>query len=446
MSSKIVFWLGAAFMAALAAFVVSRADLLLAGTSRAMLFLGGPLVGMALCLAALRLPETARSSLALVLVSAVVATYGFEGYLVIRQLQARAESGRVEGGDTRTKYEVARDLRAAGRIAYPAVFPAYLLQTGFDGKLRSPLVVNGREVLPLGGVAGVETVLCNEAGPYITYVSDRYGFNNPDSAWDRPTRIATVGDSFTQGVCVEPEATYSRLLGALNLGSSGAGPLIELAALKEYLPSRKPAVVLWFFYEGNDLPGDLAIEKKSPLLMAYLDGREQGLSAHPGEADAALRHYIDTLIAAEPNRVETTAGPLQDAISFVGLARLRAALRLPNATGESDYALFARVLDTAKDRVASWSGRLVLVYIPTECGILGGCDRATETLRARVRDIARDVGVELIDLTPILAGYSDRPALFTRRTGGHFGTVGNRVVADTVRARLQADGFNVTGN
>ena len=441
MAARFVLVLVAAFLASLAAYVVWHQAQFLTNASRGAIFLGVPLLGCATCLAALRLPRGARASFALVVVSAIVAVYGFEAYLLARKIAARTENAAGPGDDTRTKYEVVRDLRAMGQNAYPAVFPAYLTQTGLDGKLHSPLTVGGREILPLGGIARGETVLCNEAGPFVTYKSDRYGFNNPDTAWDGPVRLAAVGDSFTQGVCVPPGENYAALLGAINLGSSGAGPLIELAAIKEYLPALKPRVVLWFFFEGNDLPGDFAIEKKSPLLLSYLDGSRQDLMSRATDADAALRRYVDALIAAGPERVETSAGSLQSVISFIGLAQLREALRLPDALGEADYPLFARVLGEAKRSVAGWGGRLYIVYIPSFCPIVvGTCDPALANIHARVTEIARDQGLPVIDLLPALTHSDDPRGLFTRRSGGHFGPKGNRVVADTVRARLAQDG------
>lgn len=58
----------------------------------------------------------------------------------------------------------------------------------------------------------------------------------------------------------------------LNLGISGNRPLMELAGLAEYGPALKPRVVLWFFFGGNDIQGNLNIEKRSPLLRNYVHG------------------------------------------------------------------------------------------------------------------------------------------------------------------------------
>ena len=43
-----------------------------------------------------------------------------------------------------------------------------------------------------------------------------------------------------------------------------------LAKLKEYVSPRQPRIVLWFYYEGNDLT-DLQREQQSMLLRNYLN-------------------------------------------------------------------------------------------------------------------------------------------------------------------------------
>ena len=65
---------------------------------------------------------------------------------------------------------------------------------------------------------------------------------------------------------------------AVNLGFSNDGPLLELATLSEYGLRLRPRAVIWVYFEGNDLT-DLAEEKTSPLLRAYLhDGYSQHLA------------------------------------------------------------------------------------------------------------------------------------------------------------------------
>jgi len=161
-----------------------------------------------------------------------------------------------------------------------------------------------REFFPLAGVSRSLTILCNEAGFMSTFTSDRYGFNNEDRAWDLPSKVFLVGDSYTLGSCVNQgddvaSVLRARGINAVSLGVLGAGPLYELAVLKEYCRSDARAVV-WLFFAGNDL-NNLRAEKGSPVAR-YLYDRDfsQGLKDRQQEVD----QYLRTFFALELDRLK----------------------------------------------------------------------------------------------------------------------------------------------
>ncbi len=84
--------------------------------------------------------------------------------------------------------------------------------------------------------------------------------------------------------------------GTLNLGIGGNGPLVMLATIREYAQIVKPKVVLWFYFEGNDL-ADLGNERKNPVLSQYLTNNEfsQGLFNRQAEIDRALVAYLESV-------------------------------------------------------------------------------------------------------------------------------------------------------
>lgn len=164
--------------------------------------------------------------------------------------------------DERTMSEIYGDLKKLDEDYVVSVFPSTLL----DLK---------KEIQPLSGISNKKTIHCNENGYYSIYMSDRFGFNNPDDEW-KQTEIEylLVGDSFTHGACVNRPNDISSVLrnlsgkSVLNLGYGGNGPLIQYATLREYL---KPGIknILWLYFEGNDLI-DLKSEIKNDILMQYL--------------------------------------------------------------------------------------------------------------------------------------------------------------------------------
>ena len=48
----------------------------------------------------------------------------------------------------------------------------------------STIIEIEKNILPLSGISNSKTIYCNENGYYSVYLSDRYGFNNPDIEWD----------------------------------------------------------------------------------------------------------------------------------------------------------------------------------------------------------------------------------------------------------------------
>ena len=76
-----------------------------------------------------------------------------------------AELTRAFGGpiDLRTSREVLADLRQGGVAAIPIVTPGnHLFIRQSDGSIHSAINIDGRELMPLGGVSASVTLLCNE--------------------------------------------------------------------------------------------------------------------------------------------------------------------------------------------------------------------------------------------------------------------------------------------
>ena len=204
--------------------------------------------------------------------------------------------------DARTPAQVVADFREKGIDAERIITASnQLFISQPDGSVESAVHIDGREVVPLGGVSNKRTLVCNESGQWIDLPSDRHGFNNPDEVWQLARmEIAVLGDSFTQGYCVPSGRSFADLIrqqrpATLNLGISGDGPLLELATLEEFLPKLTPKIVLWFYYEGNDLT-DLQTERKSAVLMKYLnDGFSQQDLDRQADIDRAMLAEVPRL-------------------------------------------------------------------------------------------------------------------------------------------------------
>jgi len=402
----------------------------------------------------------ARRALAVV-VFAVIAVYAAEGlalgYEFVRQLRLPRDY------DRRTRLEVLSDLRAQGVDAMTSP-SAHSFLTDRGGARVSEFTLDGREFLPLGGIARKPAVVCNESGTYLIIEPDRFGFHNPDAVWHMaPMDIAAVGDSFAFGMCVPPaESFVARIRQAhpatINLGITSNGPLFELATVKEYLPPLAPRIVIWFFFE-NDIE-DIEYERRNAVLMNYVrdDAFTQNLRTKQADIDRLVRGFLAMRETNARQRVADEARIAAKTHQFLTLSRIHTLFgetRLnlfdePDAMvlSEEAWALFDQTLAKADAAVRAWGGRIHFVYLPTlrrfgtpigvRLDFRAMLPKAyVDHLHARVLDIARQHRFPITDLTDTFERHPNaRRDLFTPVF--HYSPEGNRLVADAVLAALSA--------
>ena len=231
--------------------------------------------------------------------SVIISFYTFELYLVFSNKDSKNSNNfeiyKKKTGkeyDKRSKSEIYNDLKQIDDDVKMMVYP-----TNYFGK--------NTEIFPLSNSSYSKTIYCNENGYYSIYESDRYGFNNPDEEWDKEEiEYLLIGDSFVHGACVNRPNDISSVLrnlskkNVLNLGFGDNGPLIEYAALREYLePNVKK--ILWVYFEGNDLL-EFKDKLSNKILSKYLSDLSfnQDLKNNQDIIDT----MIDKLINEEINK------------------------------------------------------------------------------------------------------------------------------------------------
>ncbi|MGE0277393.1 MAG: SGNH/GDSL hydrolase family protein [Nitrospiraceae bacterium] len=439
--------------------------------------------------AALRLSVSIKLNLALLLLSTAVGVYGAEalvGHILFSSSRfsmgdwlnfpsdrdSRAAVSRIKeersshaAFDARTRLQVVRDLRNQGVQAFPDVFSAVLLQSTGKGVTRSVFTSEQGELLPLASLSNVTTVFCNESGEYIIYESDEHGFHNPPGLWQTgAVQIAALGDSFTHGACVPSDKGFvagirSRFPSTINLGINGDGPLAMLATLREYATSLRPKIVLWFYFEGNDLRDLDGREKYSPLLRSYLGSSfSQRLIDRQAEVDRLLTAYLDDIMQSQDSsfsieeflklhRLRTSVkSMLERPVGRDGLSGELIEFLETNAAPaeQDDLELFKGILREARATVSTWGGRLYFIYLPAWQRY-----RVPE-LASRDRDVvlkmAGDLEIPLIDLHTSFAEHPDPLSLFPSRRNAHYNIEGHQLVAQEVLKRLAADDHRLASN
>jgi lysophospholipase L1-like esterase len=367
--------------------------------------------------------------------------------------------------DSRDRLEVVTELRSKGVDAVPSVIPRHQLRYRKNGGGDAAPSASPR-ILPLGGISNKVTVLCNENGQYVTYESDEHGFRNPKGLWESGRiDIVALGDSFTQGYCVSADKYFVDIVrqhypATLNLGMAGKGALLMLAALREYAAPLRPRLVLWTYFEGNDLL-DLQDEQQSEFLRRYLDeGFSQNLLDRQAEADRALRSFVDKEMAraiAQRRERKRAGSVVGESLQVMKLPVLRSRLGLLQSTSAEEQAdasvlkgtevdLFREILSRARASVQSWDGTLYFVYLPNWTRYdkrLHGAPtlRAAESQRDNVLKAVGELGIPIIDVLPVFDAHRDPMSLFPFGAPGHYTEEGHRLVADEVLKAIASTGL-----
>ena len=381
----------------------------------------------------LRLREEIQANIVTVACSLVVGLYLVEGTLTVFRLggeiQQRSQLAAKQGVeyDERTKLEVIDDLIAEGVDAVPTT----------QGWSFIRIIGTNKEdighLFPLGGVSNKTAVHHNETGLWAIYLNDRHGFNNPDSEWDA-TKLEwlLVGDSFTEGLAVQPGEDIAGQLraithqSAITLGKAGNGPLLEYAGLVEYGKTLAPAKVLWVYWEGNDLIG-LNQEKQNLLLMQYMEeGFSQNLISRQKEIDALL------LQAREKMLVKSRWMRLFAIRNALGIDRINYGVG-DDVDVDFDYSLFANILTKAKAGVESRGSKLYFVYLPQYKRYNKVVSHDKFRKKSEVIDLVKGLDIPVIDThQEIFANHPDPLALFPYRGGGHYNAEGYSEVAKAI--------------
>ena len=341
-----------------------------ATTPRVVFLYVAPTLVLAILAGSLALPLRHKVNMALSFSSVVVALYAVEIVLSLRTspqtLVGVAEA--LGSTDRRTRLEVVEQLRGQGVQAYPSlsVWVLRRLTVRLDGEVIMPLTP---------GLAGSTVVSCQEADGWMVYDSDEHGFNNPPGIWDgAPVDIVLIGDSYTQGECVPPAETLAGRIrnyrpATLNLGVTGAGPLFELAILREFGPDIQPQLVFWVYFEDNDL-SDLRSEIANPILRRYLeDGYSQGNRRNQALIDQQLVKLHDSIMREA--RQKAPQGKIgipwsRRLKTFVTLYGLRRSLGLDLPSPGPALGTLPEVMQATQRTVESWVGWRATSRVPAD--------------------------------------------------------------------------------
>jgi len=393
-----------------------------------------------------------KVNMATLIITTVISVYGIEIYLqfnysahlkkdpqqINREVIAELMGVPI---DSKTVTEKIDEFFDSGISAYPNVYPNLFVGTnGFNTS-------KGR-ILPLGGISNrtahflphLEQVqVDNKSGFYPVIEGDEHGFNNPKGLYQKTkVDIVLMGDSFTEGYSVHSDETISAVLrgsgfNALNTGKGGNGPLLEMAALKEYAELIEPKIVLWLYFT-NDL-GNLSYEIRSPLLKNYLIDNEftQNLISRQEEIDSLLVDYVEgeRWIYNWKYKI-IKLWNLRKMVNLLSWRQATTAAPLP-----IPKTIFKDILQKSKQMVSGWGGEMYFVYLPPKDRYSTG---NADIDREFVMRTATELGLPIIDIHKDFVARPDPLSLFPFN-GNHYNAEGYRLVAESILNRLKADGI-----
>ena len=373
-------------------------------------------------------------------ISLIVSSYLFEGYLTFNEQLSKEQLSKEKLSrvqlyekqtgnkwDRRIKLDIYNNLKKKNeniKIFYP---PRTLVYENYSNV-----------PLPLSGLSNSETIYCNENGYYSIYQSDRYGFNNPDSEWDKKEiEYLLVGDSFTHGACVNRPNDISSVLrdlsnkSVLNLGMGGNGPLIEYATLREYL-DKNVKKVLWIYFEDNDLE-NLPIEKTNNILMSYLKDLNftQNLKFKKNDIDSLLSNVIEEYerkYVRENEKEENTF--LFKLKKFIKIYYTRTSIIPATAPAPATALEFKQILQFTKELTNKNNSKLYFVYLPKYNRYKTIYDNTNYT---SVKNIVTELKIPFIDIHKEVFEKEQNPLkLFPFELNGHYTIDGYKKVAETI--------------
>ena len=215
---------------------------------------------------------------------------------------------------------------------------------------------------------------------------------------------------------------------------TATGPLHQLAILKEYATILKPKVILWNFFEGNDLQ-ELNVESRDVILKNYLkQGFDQNLIQKQLYIDNSFKEYL--------NKSEFKTKEKQiNFKNFIFLDALRGTLGLykENYIPQNfKLDVLESILIMAKNAAKDWDGKLIFVYIPSVERFMGFRARYhVNQSRDKILEIVKKLNIPSIDIFKSISSHRDPLSLYNSRIGYHFNKKGYELLSQTILDSLR---------
>ena len=385
--------------------------------------------------------------LAISFLSILLTLYLFETYLTFNlnkpeinkvKIKEEFEKKNAQNYESRSKYQFFKDISDNNENFTVTVAPI---------KFNDP----NKNIHFLSGTSNSKTIDCNENGYFSIYLSDRFGFNNPNDQWESENiKYILLGDSFVHGACVNRPndiASQLRILSnknVINLGYKANGPLSMLATLKEYMP-KNTENVLWFYFEGNDL-NDLESELNNEILIKYFYNInfKQNLKKKQKNIDLLNKKIIFKSIDLEDRIIDqaTRNARLKNKLlKFIRLNETKKVFNLKKIE-QTEKKLpieqFKNIIENAKKYVEKNNSKLHFVYLPQ---FERYNNKVLNSNYDQIKQIVKELDINFIDVhKEVFLKHKDPLELFPFKMWGHYNENGYKKVTNHIYENLKQYG------
>jgi len=285
---------------------------------------------------------------------------------------------------------------------------------------------------------------------------DSHGFRNDHDIEQAP--IVLIGDSFVQSTLVPRQSLVSSRLSQLfgvevaNLGQGGYGPQQELAVLRRYGLPPRPRVVVWMFFEGNDLYEAGRFEELTRDWDAILSDRNRfDKRSFSVNAVIALRDAttpLPTTVSDDARRksCEFTRSRSEEGRTFYFFYTVRL-----SADDQAGLAATESSIRTARNIAAENGSELLLAYVPAKLRVYrdfcafpaDGYAQSwpLDNLSAVLGTWAAENRIAYLDLTDALKAEASRGELVYFPDDTHWNAAGNEVAATVIANAIAEAGW-----
>jgi lysophospholipase L1-like esterase len=319
--------------------------------------------------------------------------------------------------------------------------------TRWSGRLRAD-VENG---------CGLPTSMADP----ITITHDANGYRNVTHFTQAD--IVLIGDSYVEGRYVSDDQTVASFLQerlgltVANLGVAGYGAAQELIVLQRDGMRLKPEVVIWFFFEGNDLYNDHAFEN---TLLSSPEMRTGGLTDSHGwwrrsfvrNTHAQLRLLFHPLVPSQcPHAAVLAVGSHRGKTVLFGPEAAYPWTDFERRRWESARKTLGEAVKITRERNANF----LLVYVPIKFRVyrdfidLPAGSELREWTLWPLPDLfgqfCRGEGLTCLDLTELLRGSVRKGGMPYAPADTHWSAEGHRLIAEALQEMLESRGWIPAG-